>query len=182
MAAIAIPCSRCSDAFRVISSQAGKKVRCPHCGAVNAISEAAFARAQETAGARFEATSEPPATAQATFSDEVINVAAAVQQSDRRAALAAVTRSRMAYTHSALAQVASLVARILFIIAIAIETYVIIMTEWRSLAKLPAELAIPTFAATFLPAGAVALTGLTLLVSAHGLEFLARISAARTGR
>lgn len=177
MAAIALSCSRCSNAFRVISDQAGRKVRCPHCGTVNLVHQQAFAAGAAPAPVAPPAQAAPTPDAAPPENGRLAELAEELRRAERRTALAPLRRSRFRYSHSPLASITNIVAYVLLLCAIATEFYVIFVTEWRQLARLPLDVALPAFAATFLPAGILALTGLTFLVYAHGLEYLARISA-----
>jgi hypothetical protein len=87
------------------------------------------------------------------------------------------TSSQLTYTHSALARQSRVVAMALFVLAILVEGYVLVVTEWRDFTSLPMNLAIPTFGLTLVPASVIALTGLFLLLASHAVEYLARIAA-----
>lgn len=196
MPAIAYSCTRCRDSFRVMSNQAGMKVRCPHCGAVNTVSRSVFAgaaagkpaseRGVPMDGNGYESPSRAPADAHRiaepdTHTNPLGAIAAAAQRSNHQLAVRSLYRSRMAYTHSALAKITSVVAKATLIVALLVEIYVLITTDWSGIADLPMKYAVPAYALTLFPAAAVAITGLLLLTTAHGLEYLARIAAEREG-
>jgi len=91
-------------------------------------------------------------------------------------------RGRMAFTHSALAKFTNVAGKVVILVALMVETYVLVTTEWSEIANLPLRLALPAYALTILPASSIAVTGVFLLLGAHCTEYLARIAVANESR
>lgn len=184
MSTTALSCNACTKPFRVMSNQAGRRVRCPHCGVVNTISAAVFDPPRTNAAHEVnrETPTEgvPPGAPPPRDVPEGAALGAfsvSVRDSNRKLAIRDLYRTRMAFTHSALAKLVDFVGKIVLLIALLVEVYVLITTDWSKVAKLPMDLAVPTCALSLLPASSIAVTGLFLLAAAYCTEYLARIAA-----
>ncbi len=180
MTGIALHCTTCQDAFRVLATQAGKKVRCPHCGAVNHVAPRDFEPPPlETSdeAASHERTQSNDRSA--AIASPLNLLADTVRRSGESAANRQDHPSRIRYTHSALARTADFIGKLLLVVAMVVQAYIFIMTDWKDFKVLPFQLAVPAFAECLVPAGLIGLTAILLLLAAHAVEYLARIAAAR---
>lgn len=172
MVGAAFTCSTCNKPFRVISSHAGKMVRCPHCRATNSIPPSVFSKA------------DPPQSETVSGSDARVGELFDLAEATRKTASSTSAPARlgawaggMSYTHSVLAKRTHWVALILFGIAVVVQVYILLVTEWDAITSLPMKLALPAIALLFVPASVIAITGLFLMLNAHCVEYLARIAS-----
>jgi phage FluMu protein Com len=185
MSATALSCNTCNKPFRVLSNQAGRNVRCPHCGGVNAVSPSIFkipSQQVSTAIPDRELSNDPVSDGQheptATANQNPFEgVSEAFRDAHRKTAMRDLLRKRMAFTHSTLAKVTNSFGKVVIVVALLVEIYVLVTAEWSDLANLPLKLALPAFALTLVPASSIAVTGVFLLVAAHCTEYLARMAA-----
>jgi hypothetical protein len=200
MAAIAHACSNCTQSFRVISRQAGHNVRCPHCGASNAIAHALFEASASVRTPGFDGRPAgqalaaqpadlPDASPSVAAPDELHSGASRLQQlaqtvtaSSRHLTRDRAQLERIHYTHSALARTTDFLARVILLLAIAVLVYVLVTTEWSHIADLPVRVALPAVALCLLPPVYIALVALTFMLGAHAIEYLARLAAASAER
>ena len=157
----------------MLTQQAGRAVRCPHC------------RGQEPIPTDFFKSEEPPSTSTLRAETSVEQPAVGALPADVASAKGPTARigewyrsaRTFQYSHSTLASRLDVVAVLLLILASFTQVYVLLMAEWSMMVSLPLTLAIPVIVALFVPAGTTAILGLLLMAAAHCVEYLARIAS-----
>jgi len=186
MPASALSCDACNKSFRVISNQAGRNVRCPHCSVVIFVPTSLFEAPSDTPVSvpvpSFPTPDvapdvDPAASAHDDKPDSLDDIAKAVRESDRHRSRRAAPTSRVIFTHSMLGKRVNVLGNLVLAVATLVEVYMLVTLEWNLIAGLPFRVALPAFALAHLPASIVAITGVLLLVAAHQTEYLARIDA-----
>lgn len=186
MPASALSCDACNKSFRVISNQAGRNVRCPHCSAIIFVPPTLFDVPSDdpvTVPVPSFPTTEVPQefdpmeSEQGGREESLEEVARAVRESDRQRSRRAAPKATLVFTYSVLAKRVNLIGNIVLVIAALVEIYALVTMEWGVVAMLPFKVALPAFALAHFPAGTIAITAVFLLVAAHQTEYLARIDA-----
>ena len=80
------------------------------------------------------------------------------------------------YTHSGLAIVLDVVARVLVILAIVVQLYIFSQIDWDVVSEMPLDLALTALGTSVLPGGILGLLALLTMSTAHILEYLARMA------
>lgn len=163
MSAKAITCPSCLQAFRVLSDQAGRTVKCPHCQAKTKVPDVI---ARESNPARVQG--EMQVAAAPTFSEGTLPRKRAFQKLGWSGGLR--------YSHSSFAEGLGRVSAAIMLIALVTQLYILVVTEWSQITSLPFSLAVPSIALLFIPAAILCVTGLALMASSHCVEYLARLA------
>lgn len=186
MPASALSCDACNKTFRVISNQAGRNVRCPHCSAIIFVPPKLFDSPSDAPvtvpvpsfpEAEVPQDFDPVESEQEIREESLEDVARAVRESDRERSRRSAPKATLVFTYSVLAKRVNLIGNIVLVIATLVEVYMLVTLEWGVIAMLPFKLALPAFAAAHFPASIIAITGVFLLVAAHQTEYQARIEA-----